>query len=748
MGGVPAMSRPPSPANSRTMLDLSAAHATASASSARTLKEQEEMNDPVIQRAMAESLGQPLPGQENGVTGTGTRFGPAKRDFYEPANWAMTTFATSREIIDHPPPSKRRRTDDEPAFLRGSKETDYLGPLLTIYHSIPLAREALLMPGLKIHVYGHEDSWWSGTTDENTKALSTDNTLCIDRDQCHVLAEVQCLMAFLDKTHRAYGSVDALADLQAVRSSSQAFSFSRFLETWNAAALRQAPQEPLTQIFSSVAVKNSSSGDRPLEEKSLLSIGAPINRIPGETLVDLFDMTVWDDVTGNLDDVWIDHAADVFTAHVYDPANGKNGLELTVDPIWYPDRYMYEFREATQHMRKQLQLIRREIDQCTNARRRCEVLKLPDNRMLKIREVLDAVAKTSATALGQKSASNGLYDHQQPLSESAIAQVEAEQIASDLQNVLQRMDQKVQQLEQRKADLREKMRQISLQLTRPTPENPHIPHRKYTLQGVSTKPEITYVRQPNRDLLHLEEDQRNPEDSEFQWWKLCWLQDDTGKQIPPPPIMGPMTQAQAEAAKKTGNSWDENGDFSKPYAVSKVGENEVLEAVKKEHSSVLLVYANENAMKFRDSELNISLRHFVDRDNQAFAEEIQQEEGPMPNSSGDHEGEVEFEDVPLIDQTGSSNSVRGLTPVSASTPGRDEDEQPSPKRAKEDNSGFAAEQPPSYEESVRKQEMQERKGNKIGLYAEQMLQRYGSERGKGMREKDDGGSFMHIEHSD
>src|SRR4051812_40824173 len=141
------------------------------ASTGLSLREQEELEDPNIQRAITESMRSTLPAQENGITGAGSHFGPAKRDYYEPGNWALTTFASSREIIDHPPPTKRRRLDDEPAFLRGSKETDYLAPLLTIYHSIPLAREALLARTLKVHTYGHDASWWSGSTDENTKAL-------------------------------------------------------------------------------------------------------------------------------------------------------------------------------------------------------------------------------------------------------------------------------------------------------------------------------------------------------------------------------------------------------------------------------------------------------------------------------------------------------------------------------------------------------------------------------------------------
>lgn len=705
---------------------------TASESTAVTLKEQEEMNDPALQRAMEESLRQNLPAQETGVTGPATHFGPAARDYYDPSNWAMTTFATSREVVDHPPPSKRRRIGDEPAFLRGSKETDYLAPLLTIYHSIPLAREALLMPNLKVHNYGFDGSWWSGSTNENTKALSTDNTLQIDKDETNLLAEVQCLMAFLDRTNRAYGSVEALADLQAVRATSEESTFLRWLKAWTNAALHQAPEDQLTQAFTTVAMRNAGPTDSPPEKRSLCYVSAPINRSPGETLVDLLDQTVWNDDMGNLDDIWIDRCAEVFTVRVRDPNNnGQSSLDLTIDPVWYPDRYMYECRDAMQQIRKQLLLIRREIEQCSNIQRRCEVLKLPDNRVLKIREVLEAASETVSVAVGGRSTSNGLFTGSGTSVDNPVTQGQAEQVKSELNKVVQRIGQKLQSLEQRKTELRWKSRQIALQLTKPTPQSPNVPHHKYSLQGVSTKPEITYLRLSNKDLLQLDDEQDDSSDSEYQWWRCSWLQDESQALSTSVTVMGPVTQAQADAANKDQTSSAENSHSdseSKPYSVSKVGEREVLEAARSEHSSVLLVYASENAMRFKASDLSRPLRFFVDRDNEAFEAELQEETASVPNMMGDGEADAEFDDVPLIDQTRSSSSAREFTPMSTSTPGRDEDGQPSPKRAREGGpSPNFADQPPSYEESVGKQEMQERRGNKIGLYAEQMLQKYEDE---------------------
>ncbi|KAL6240533.1 hypothetical protein RBB50_012552 [Rhinocladiella similis] len=751
MGGMPALSRPPSRVDgSRSFVDLSADHAAASAKDAKTLREQEEMNDPEIQRAMAESLRPNVPAQENGITGTGAHFGPANRDYYDPSNWALTTFSTAREIIDHPPPSKRRRIDDQPAFLRGSKETDYLAPLLTIYHSIPLAREALLMPGLKIHAYGHDNSWWSGTNDENTKSLSTDNTLRVDRDECNVLAEIQCLMAFLDKTNRAYGSVDALADLHRVRNNNGPSSFVRVMEAWSSAALHQDPNEQLTQVFNSTAVKENGS-DNNRQEEEMVCLEPYINPSLGQTLVDVLDNTVWDDERGNIDDVWIDHAAEIFTIRVRDPNTGKTEMNLHLDPVWYPDRYMQECREASMHIRKELRKLHWEVEQCTAIQRRCDVLRLPDNRVLMIRDVLNAASQASLGVTGKKPVSDALYGGQDSMdmNENAVGSSEAEAVRSELQSVLQRIQQKFQQLESRKTQLRLAMRQIASRLTRPTSDSPDFPRRKYTLQGVSTTPNITYVRRPNQDLLRLDDEESPNEDLESQWWEMAWLQEESGT-ARPAPVAGPVTREQAQKNQATATAGTSIEDEqSSQYTVSKVSEKEVLEAVKSAHQSILLVYANENAMKFKGSELSLPLRHFVDRDNQAFVEELREEEGTLSDDSGEHEVETEFEDVPLIDQTGSSSSVREFTPMSTSSPGiRDEEGQPSPKRAREGNNGFHPELPPSYEETVGRPEMQERRGNKIGFHAEQMLQKYGGDGSTDVDEKanpDD--DPMHVEHS-
>ena len=739
MGGVPATSRPPSRADNSGRLDLSADHATASSSNAMTLKEQEEMNDRELQRAMAESLKQSNPAHENGVTQTGGQFGPARPGYnYEPSNWALTTYSTSREIIEHPPPSKRRRLGDAPAFLRDSKETCYLGSLLTIYHNIPLAREALLMSALKVHAYAHDNSWWSGATDENTKALSTDHSLHIDQNERNLLTEVQCLMAFLDRTTRAYGSVDALADLQAIRNRSGNILFHKFLEAWGLAASKQAPQEQLTQVFSSTAMKAGGPGHGTSVQKTLYYVDPIINHAPNETLTDLLDNTIWNDEIANIDDVWINHCAEIFTVRLThrEPNPSSRTIDISLDPVWYADRYMLECREEMSQIRRQVQSIRRQIEQLTHMQRRCQIFQ-SNSRPLDISEVLNAAAKASTVVVSKTTATNDSLNGRQAPSENVIAQSDMDELGAELQNVLEKIRLRLSQLEQRKDELRVRSRQISMQLTKPTPERPDVPHRKYILHGVATKPGVTYFRRRKRVTDLLEDEDLDDQAMQYEWWRSSWQQE-VVPQVPHPPMVGPLNQADAEAAAKS------NVDGKLPWSIQRVLETDVLEAVEKEHSSALLVYANENATKFQGGELSLALRHFVDRDNQAFAEDLQEEEGLLSGSSADREADTEFEDVPLIDPTRSSSSARELTPMSTSSPDHEE-EQLSLKHAAEDRSDDSVEHPPSYEETVGRQKMREMKENKIGLRAEQLLQRYGNDASKEKIEKNNSGDFMHVE---
>ena len=71
-------------------------------------------------------------------------------------------------------------------------------------------------------------------------------------------------------------------------------------------------------------------------------------------------------------------------------------------------------------------------------------------------------------------------------------------------------------MEQSKELALEKMRELSKLYTKPSENGNEPPHHKYTLRGVSTVPNVTYVLvNPNgaEDLMDTSE-------ADWQWWKI------------------------------------------------------------------------------------------------------------------------------------------------------------------------------------------------------------------------------------
>lgn len=734
-GAMPA-TRPPSRTDNK-IVDLSHTHAQATMAADKSMQDADN-DDLDMQRAINLSLGKPeMPEQENGVTGAGQQFGPATRTNYDPSQWSMVPVATSRELVDHPPPSKRRRIEGQPAFLRPSKDTGYLAALLTIYHSIPLAREALLMPPMKVLTYGHDPAWWSGSTDENRKSLSMETDLNADKDKINLLAETQCLMAFLDRTQRAYGGVDSLADLNAMRDFRRPSStqFNNFLEAWREAAMVQHPDEQLTQIFSSTAVKNVEP-DPPLK-RDMVCLEAQVSRTPGQLLMNLLDTTVWDDTVDQLEDVCISHAAEVFTIRLHDPNQQPEGLDLTAPAIWYPDRYTWALREQTLKMRQEIQDIHKDLNQLLFQQRRLGSFMGYDRRPVRTREVLEAAAKASRTALEDR------YNGHRP--NEHLESLNVHSVEGHIQAVLQRVDQKIQDLEEKKTLLMTQIRETSMQYTEPGEDPNEPPHMKYVLQGVATKPEIMYIRERSRDLLGLDDDEDGERD-EYQWWRIHWSQG-TGPELNQarPPMIGPVTQAEAQGPNGV-SSTEQSG---LPYAVTQVSERDVIEAARTEHHSVVLVYANENAMEFQGTSLSPSLAQFVNQDNGYFAEEQREE-------ADEHDGSRMAWDNVSVNEAATAQTDRERTPMSISTH-RGEDGQPSPKRPRSSDDSWKPHDDglPSYDDAIGSpvQEMQEKttttsssnSNSKIGLYAEAMLEKYGNGDSAPSGAAEPAGETVHIE---
>lgn len=202
----------------------------------------------------------------------------------------------------------------------------------------------------------------------------------------------------------------------------------------------------------------------------------------------------------------------------------------------------------------------------------------------------------------------------------------------------------------------ETLRELTKSLTARTNE---YESSKYTLRGVSTKPHVTYVL---RRAEMGDESSTDTIDNEWQWWRISFSKDDAKKpsqdvtksEAPAPPPekeqvstgwgvpVGPVSEWKPAKAKEKPRSSEYLG-----YTVAKVREVEVLKAAREEHSTVLLVYANSDAVNHSESWPEYALKarstirptlplgiltifqEFVKADNEFFDAELAGDDSPQ-----------------------------------------------------------------------------------------------------------------------
>ncbi|RHZ63892.1 uncharacterized protein CDV56_105571 [Aspergillus thermomutatus] len=602
-----------------------------------TLAEQEERE---LQQAVAMSLNQNLGHQETGITNQ-SNFSKATRDHYDEGAWAMTLFNSSaQEIIISPDPADRRRAADEPAFLRPSQDNLYLGGLLTILHSIPLAREALLLRNKVLPKYGHDPQWWNGQPINLPKIVAMQDAQDGDTDWDDILYETQRLVAFLDATNRAFGSADALSSLKSMASYDAEGGISQFLEKWQESAVRADPGNQLATVFSSDAYKRPLSlYDTPIQ-KEFFILDPFVEPDHGQTLYDVLDRTIWSDRPGEeLDDVWLEHVAEVLMIKL-DSSDSAKSVDVKIPAVFYPDRYLATCKDLARDFRARRLQVYEEISKLETLMNRFSVSKSVFHRGLGSREILEKAAVAASLTL-PKSLANGVSDL--TLTPEA-ANAEAQRLAGELRDLSSKIEDKLKELENRKQKAVETLRNYSKILTEPSESPTEPPHHRYTLRGVCTEPHITYVLKPRTS--HNSEQATNLESSagdQWQWWRISFSTDDA--------------KARQAGTNRDGKAAANHADVV-GYTARKVREIEVLHAAREESKNVLLVYANSNAMSVQANPLPAELQAFVDADNRAFEAEFDERaagdpmEGQISNANASFgEGEslsrLERQDHPL-----------------------------------------------------------------------------------------------------
>jgi hypothetical protein len=675
-------------------------------------------------------MGQPPPGQENGVTGTGQQFGPARGEYHDTNQWAMTVSkATTREIVNDPPPTDRQRKPGEPAFLRPSQRpgSENLAALLTIYHSIPLAREALLLPNYQQFNYGYERQWWTGHHIEAPKIVSLDeHGAHHNRDD--VLIETQRLMAFLDDTNRAYASIDALADLPSYHEKEAESELSRFLEAWNDGAMIRSLDDPLTQVFTSHGIRHDPDNT---SNKYFFCLEPMVDPEIDQTFTDILDSIIWSDQSLNqfLSNVWIDDVGDIMTFRLCDPKRKQGKLGVEIPAIWYPDRYMEHFREASREMRVRRRKLLEELwrlERLEHNILRC--MPAGPQGMLDIKKVLSVAAERAPLVINNQRQQGPMTE---TMSSPHLSSAEVKDCVNALQDLVASIDKKIASFERERQDLRTKLRNKTAELTEPNAEELSSPSHRYTLRGVSTKQHITYVLQQAAEALQDPEAESSVS-MQWQWWRISSSTEKPGQETsavqgpnpkPPPSseqaavsfgVSGPFSPWPPTKTHNNPSSSEHNGNIVS-YTVCRVSEADVLKAAREEGDSIMLVYASDKAVNFRGTALSRPLQTFVKADNKIFESElrgIEQEQGPDDVTDGEEMAQLHFsnldgmQDVPLINDSDETmyGERRSSPPATVALPARrGADGQPSPKRAK------GEEEPPPYHNHNRNvPEMQER----------------------------------------
>lgn len=545
-----------------------------------------EQEDADLQRAIAESVAasgvqspQPPP-QESGVTEADTSlpyFGPANRSGYDQNEWAMVTL--NREPQE-PSPLHRMRAPGVPAFLRCRSERSWdnhqLGAIITILHSIPAARNALLRSGKSADTYGSGPEWWKGKPilRPAVRAAQEAGEMNWGDDAKPVWAEeLHRLMAFLDGTDRNYGTADMLAGAEPEGSMSSGDCEKDFFDHLRV----EVGDEESPLMATADIVKVVGDGPTTSNEWGLLEPNFSKEQLL--TAVDLYsiwDMIFFMDPTSGPDIelarmAVITHPSEVMCIRF----RADDGLpsRLSIPEVFYVDRYLAAHKEELSKLQQDMSIVANGALQAQRAEQALTNFVSPDTGAPvdsvalcrdAVAEVKVKLAQLKVTARWRKheeDRANGIdedffYVNQDEDSdtdgfeynadearckrafEDMLKQVKRKQAEVEgrlesrlpsFSNMLEghsTLTLSILEIRARKANCEQVFRKLSSRFTVPSEEEKWNPTHKYTLRGLSNSHDVFYVCiRAEPDLMEVEGADDAPV-SRDQWWKLGYVEKD------------------------------------------------------------------------------------------------------------------------------------------------------------------------------------------------------------------------------
>jgi hypothetical protein len=329
-----------------------------------------------------------MPPQQSGITNSNqVHFGPANRGEYEQGKWDMVPVGKSsaQEILSDPVPAERKRDPMvTPAFLKPSSEDHRLGALLTIYHEIPKIREVFLDRGNVLPNYGFDKQWWAGKPIELPVVFDFDDG---EPSNLEVKWELQRLMAFLSKTDRSYGSVEALANLNDVKRGRawRQDTEPAVLEAWSKAPTNN--QALVNKLFSKGV--SCEAEENHTKDFAILELVLPSQDSIHDSLYDLADEALWPSLAP-LDfdqSPYLSHIADVIAFKI---EGDESKRSIDIPSIWYPDRYLKSARQASLDMRLKKNDVQEELDRITTSENRLTNFQMRNGKIVKVKDLFIA----------------------------------------------------------------------------------------------------------------------------------------------------------------------------------------------------------------------------------------------------------------------------------------------------------------------------------------------------------------------